>query len=65
MVPTRHMVVPMEVVHMVLLEGMAREDMASTVGLEAWVVVAALVVGAPADTTLMENDNPFTAFAFL
>ena len=58
MVPTGHMVVPMEVVHMVLQEGMVREDMAATVGLEAWVVVAVLVVGAPADTTLMENDHP-------
>jgi len=57
MVPTGHMVVPMEVVHMVLQEGMVREDMAATVGLEAWVVVAVLVVGAPADTTLTENDH--------
>lgn len=58
MVPTGHMVVPMEVVHMVLQEVMVREDMTAMVGLEAWVVVAAPVVGAPADTTLMENDHP-------
>jgi hypothetical protein len=59
MVPTGHMVVPMEVVRMVLQEGMVGEDMAATVVLEAWVGVAALVVGAPADTTLMGNDHPF------
>lgn len=59
--PTGHMVVPMEVVHMVLREGMVREGMVATVGLEAWVVVAALVVGVPADTTRMESDHQFIA----
>lgn len=62
MVPTGHMVVPMEVVRMVLQEGMVGEDMAATVVLEAWVGVAALVVGDPADTTLMGNDHPFSVF---
>ena len=61
MAHTGHMVVPMEVVHMVHQEAMeVQEDMVDTVGLEAWVVVAALAVGARG-TTLMENDHRFIA----
>ena len=53
--------VPMEVEHMVHQEAtVVPEDMVDMVGLEAWVVVAALAVGARG-TTLMENDHRFIA----
>jgi hypothetical protein len=49
-----HMVVHMEVVPTVHREAMAQEDM---VGVEAWVVVALVVVGQAADTIHMENEH--------
>jgi hypothetical protein len=60
MVPMGHMEVLMEVVHMVhQVATVVQEDMVATVELEAaWVVVVvALVVGAQADTTPMENNR--------